>query len=135
MLLDQLTMAHTVEGRVPLLDTDLIAASYRLPAALHASSTETRRLMRGAWRVDDGVDPRTLTAPKQGFSGPVGRWMTDNRQTVEERTMAVRDIPALSSVPVAELWAAGAADRNPRWAMEVFSLFAFATWYYGHAAA
>jgi asparagine synthase (glutamine-hydrolysing) len=133
MLLDQLTMAHTVEGRVPLLDVDLIAASYRLPAALHASSTETRRLMRRM--AVDRVDPRTLTAPKQGFSGPVGRWMTDNRETVEERTMAVRDIPALSSIPVAELWAQGAADGNPRWAMEVFSLFAFATWYYGHATA
>jgi asparagine synthase (glutamine-hydrolysing) len=133
MLLDQLTMAHTVEGRVPLLDVDLIAASYRLPSALHASSTETRRLMRRM--AADRVDPRTLTAPKQGFSGPVEQWMTDNRSTVEERTRAVCDIPALQSMPVDDLWADGARERHPRWAMEVFSLFTFATWYYGHAAA
>ena len=133
MLLDQLTMAHTVEGRVPLLDVDLIAASYRLPAALHASSHTTRRLMRRM--AVDRVDPQTLHAVKQGFSGPMGRWMTDNRDIARERTMAVRSIPALAAMPVEELWAAGASERYPRWAMEVFSLFAFSTWYYGHAAA
>jgi asparagine synthase (glutamine-hydrolysing) len=133
MLLDQLTMAHTVEGRVPLLDVDLIGASYRLPPALHASSTETRRLMRRM--AADRVDPRTLQVGKQGFSGPMSRWMTENRETARERTMAVRDIPVLATMPVEDLWAANAVARYPRWAMETFTLFAFSTWYFGHAAA
>ena len=67
MLLDQLTMAHTVEGRVPLLDIDLLTASFSLDPSLHArpTSPDTRCLMR---RMAAGqLDERTFTARKQGF--------------------------------------------------------------------
>ena len=131
MLLDQLTMAHTIEGRVPLLDTDLIAASFSLPADLHAepSARETRKLMR---RMAKGrLDPRTFTACKQGFSGPVRTWITHNRDAFRDRTMAAREIPGLGRLPVEALWRAG-ADANPAWSHEVFLIYCFAAWHERH---
>lgn len=129
VLLDQLTMAHTVEGRVPLLDVDLVAASYRLPPSLHATATETKRLMRQM--AADRLVSGTLTAPKQGFSGPVTRWIRENRETFRERTIAVRGLPGMKKIPVEHLWRQ--EGSNPRWAGELFSLFCLSTWYYGAA--
>lgn len=134
MLLDQLTMAHTVEGRVPLLDTDLLAASFSLDPALHARPTgpETRCLMR---RMAAGqLDPRTFSARKQGFSGPVRSWIRGNRKRFQEQTMAAREIPTLAAVSPERLWAPGAEDNNPFWGTEVFSLYCFITWYQTHVA-
>ena len=78
MLLDQLTMAHTVEGRVPLLDINLIEASYSLSPELHAIPTQSvnRRLMREM--AIGKIDSQTFTSSKLGFSGPVLSWLSKN---------------------------------------------------------
>jgi asparagine synthase (glutamine-hydrolysing) len=134
-LLDQLTMAHTVEGRVPLLDTELIAASYALQPALHAdpAKSETRCLMRRM--AQERLDPRTFTARKQGFSGPVRAWINANRDIFRARTMSARDIPELAHLQPERWWADPSAEQNPYWAQEVFMLYCFTTWYqlHGHA--
>jgi len=134
MLLDQLTMAHTVEGRVPLLDTELLAASFSLDPNLHAQPTQpqTRCLMREM--AAGQLDPKTFTARKQGFSGPVKSWIRGNRERFMEQTMAARDIPALASLSPERLWMPGAEDNNPFWGTEVFSLYCFSTWYQTHVA-
>jgi asparagine synthase (glutamine-hydrolysing) len=133
MLLDQLTMAHTVEGRVPLLDVGLIKASYSLSSELHAMpcQSETRRLMR---RIAAGkLDPRTFSTPKQGFSGPVRSWIERNKSKFRERVMDSRHIPFLCDLPVENFWKPAAQKSNPFWATEVFSLYCFSTWYQAHA--
>jgi asparagine synthase (glutamine-hydrolysing) len=132
MLLDQLTMAHTVEGRVPLLDVDLIAASYALAPELHANPrhAQTRMLMR---RMAAGkLDERTFTARKQGFSGPVRSWIDSNRAIFRERVMACREVPGLERLQPDAWWKSG-AEHNPYWAQEVFLLYCFTTWYQTHA--
>lgn len=133
MLLDQLTMAHTVEGRVPLLDVDLITASYALTPHLHADphSTETRKLMRLMARGK--LDERTFSARKQGFSGPVRSWITHNREAFRERVMSIREVPGMERLRPDAWWQSG-ADRDPYWASEVFMLYCFATWYHTHAS-
>lgn len=134
MLLDQLTMAHTVEGRVPLLDIDLLTASFSLDPSLHARQTspDTRCLMR---RMAAGqLDERTFTARKQGFSGPVKSWIQGNREHFREQTMAARAIPALRGLDPENLWKAGVEQSNPFWATEVFSLYCFSVWYQTHVS-
>jgi asparagine synthase (glutamine-hydrolysing) len=129
MLLDQLTMAHTIEGRVPLIDVDLVTASFALPATLHATADRTKLLMRRM--AANRVDPRTLTAPKQGFSGPIWRWIADNRELFRERTMAVREVPGCQHLPVDALWSEPKAAETHRWSTEVFLLFVLSTWFHG----
>lgn len=134
MLLDQLTMVHTIEGRVPLLDLELISASYSFASELHAAPfrSETRRLMRAM--AANKLDPRTLTSQKQGFSGPVKFWIEQNRSMFMERVMAARDIALLRELPLENLWSIDAQEKNPYWAMEAFSLYCFSTWYHAHAS-
>src|SRR5207244_9507634 len=133
MLLDQLTMAHTVEGRVPLLDLKLVSASYSFASELHAAPfrSETRKLMRKM--AANKLDYRTLTSQKQGFSGPVKFWIEQNKSMFMERVMAARDIALLRGLPLENLWKIDAQAKNPYWATEVFSLYCFSSWYQAHA--
>jgi asparagine synthase (glutamine-hydrolysing) len=132
MTLDQLTMAHTVEGRAPLLDIELIKASYSLSPELHASPTKstTRNLMREM--AVTRVDPRTFSARKQGFSGPVLCWITRNRDVFKEVIMAAREIPEIRRWPIEELWKSGERNQTPVWAKDMFTLYCFSRWYYTH---
>ena len=128
MLLDQLTMAHTVEGRVPLLDVDLITASYRLSSELHASpgQSTTRRLMREM--AVGRVDPRTFSSRKLGFSGPVRSWVSRNTGEFREAVMATSDMPLVGSLPIEQLWNNGEKENSHFWAMDMFSLYCFSGW-------
>jgi asparagine synthase (glutamine-hydrolysing) len=124
-------MAHTIEGRVPLLDVDLIAASYALAPELHADPrrADTRKLMR---RMAAGkLDERTFSARKQGFSGPVRSWIETNREVFRERVMAAREVPGLERLRPEAWWKSG-AEQDPYWAQEVFMLYCFTTWYRAH---
>lgn len=133
MTLDQLTMAHTVEGRVPLLDVDLIAASYSLPSSYHASksSSITRQLMR---RMAVGrVDERTFSSSKLGFSGPVVSWINSNKSTFKDVIMAARELPMVRNIPIEERWLAGVNNPTKAWAMEMFTIYCFTKWCQTHA--
>ena len=130
MTLDQLTMAHTVEGRLPLLDIELIKASYSLSPELHACPTKstTRLLMR---KMAVGrINPRTFTARKQGFSGPVQSWIANNSDIFKEVIMAGREIPEIREWPIEKLWKSGERNQTLSWAKDMFTLYCFTRWYY-----
>jgi asparagine synthase (glutamine-hydrolysing) len=128
MLLDQLTMAHTVEGRVPLLDLNLIAAAYSLPSAFHASpgSPITRQLMRKM--AIDRVDDRTFTAQKLGFSGPISSWIHANQSIFLDKVMSARSLPGMDNMLIEKRWHEGIGNPTKSWAMEMFSLYSFSHW-------
>lgn len=128
MLLDQLTMAHTIEGRVPYLDLNLLSASLSLAPELHADGLETRKLQR--LMAKGQLDERTFSAKKQGFSGPVRDWISNNQAAFLERVMSVREVPALEKLNVEAICDASKRDKNPFWYDEVFSLYCLSTWYH-----
>jgi asparagine synthase (glutamine-hydrolysing) len=128
-LLDQITMAHTLEGRVPLLDLDLLSESYSLQANLHAnpSQSTTRKLMR--LMAKNKLDPLTFTAPKQGFSGPIKRWIEENSEQFRDRTMTLRAIDGLEFLNPELWWTDSKLKNDPAWAHEIFLMYCLATWY------
>lgn len=135
LLLDQLTMAHTVEGRVPLLATDLIEKSYSFAAALHASPhrAATRGVMREMAR--ERIDPRTFTARKMGFSGPVRAWIAGNHDAFKATIMEAREIDALRALPLERLWREGESSGDHAWSMDMFALYCFIRWCRSHGYA
>jgi len=70
---DRLSMAHSLEVRVPLLDRALVEFAASIPAAykIHGFTTKyiTRRLMK------DRLPPEVLRAPKMGFNPPLAAWL------------------------------------------------------------
>jgi asparagine synthase (glutamine-hydrolysing) len=129
MMLDQLCMSHTVEGRVPLLDINLIAYSYSLFPELHASPGKTlrRKLFR---KMSLGrLDPRTYNAPKQGFNGPVRSWINSHEDIFRYQTLSLASINGLEELHPEEWWSVPNSQRNSAWTHEVFLMYCFAVWH------
>ncbi len=77
---DRMSMAVSLEARVPLLDHKLIEFVTRIPADLKMAGLETKHLFKQA--VADLVPPEVLTRPKQGFGVPIHKWIN---QQLRER--------------------------------------------------
>jgi asparagine synthase (glutamine-hydrolysing) len=74
MKLDRCLMAHGVEGRTPFLDPVMTAACFRLPDALKVRDGRGKYLLR-RWLAEHFPAARPF-ARKQGFSVPVGAWIS-----------------------------------------------------------
>ena len=70
---DRMSMANSLEVRVPFLDPDVIRVAASIPAPLKVKGTGTKLVLRGAMR--ELLPSRTLGRGKQGFDTPLARWM------------------------------------------------------------
>ncbi len=71
---DRMSMANSLEARVPLLDHRLVEFACRLPADLRMRSGVTKYLLKRALR--DRIPTELLTRPKQGFGVPLESWFS-----------------------------------------------------------
>jgi len=70
---DQMSMAASVESRVPFLDHVLVEHVVTMPARFKLRGWRTKLILREALR--DLVPPEILTRGKMGFPVPIGRWL------------------------------------------------------------
>ena len=70
---DQMSMAASVESRVPFLDHKFVEYVISLPAATKLRGWQTKSILREAMR--DLIPPQILTRRKMGFPVPVGSWL------------------------------------------------------------
>lgn len=69
---DRMSMAHSIEARVPLLDHELVEFAGRIPPEMHLGQGQTKSLFKKAMR---GMLPEeTLARRKQGFAVPLASW-------------------------------------------------------------
>lgn len=72
MLTDKMSMAVSLECRVPLLDQRLVALAARMPGRLKVTNGELKHCMKRALK---GVLPDSiLHREKRGFGAPIGAW-------------------------------------------------------------
>jgi asparagine synthase (glutamine-hydrolysing) len=73
---DRMSMAHSIESRVPLLDNDVIAFASALPASLKIKNGRRKHVLKevAATLVPRGI----LDRRKQGFGVPLGTWFRGN---------------------------------------------------------
>jgi len=82
---DQMSMAASLESRVPFLDHHLIEWASQLPPELKLRGTAGKALVRLA---AERVLPRSIThARKRGFLVPLARWLRDRGPDVLEEYM------------------------------------------------
>ena len=70
---DRMSMAVSLEARVPLLDHKLIEFVTRIPAAMKLAGNETKHLFKKA--IADLVPAEIVNRPKQGFGVPIQYWI------------------------------------------------------------
>ena len=70
---DQMSMAASVESRVPFLDHEFVEYVVALPATMKLRGWQTKAILRDA--VRDLIPAQIRTRRKMGFPVPVGRWL------------------------------------------------------------
>jgi asparagine synthase (glutamine-hydrolysing) len=86
---DQMSMATSVESRVPFLDHKLVEFTCGLPQRLKLRGGTTKYILRKSMT---GVLPETILArPKMGFPVPVGTWFRGAfRSIIDEYVLSER---------------------------------------------
>lgn len=81
---DRLSMAFSVESRVPLLDYRVAELASRLGFEQKATPELSKRVLREALR---GIVPESILSrsDKRGFPTPIGRWLSDPQLNLMER--------------------------------------------------
>jgi asparagine synthase (glutamine-hydrolysing) len=73
---DQMSMAASIESRVPFLDDELVEHVAALPSDRKLRMWQTKAIFREA--VRDILPAGILARKKMGFPVPVGRWLRDD---------------------------------------------------------
>lgn len=79
---DRLSMAHSLEARVPFLDHEFVEKVFTIPSSLRMKSHDLKYLLKGA--VADLLPPELLTAPKKGFVIPIKLWLRTSLSKLAE---------------------------------------------------
>ncbi len=84
MRVDKITMANSIEARVPFLDHRLVEFAMTIPRSMKYRDGETKRVLKRALR---GLIPeQVLDRPKKGFGVPINEWMLNRLGSfVEDR--------------------------------------------------
>ena len=122
---DRMSMAHSIESRVPLLDSEVIAFASGLPAGMKIKDGRRKHILKEVAATllpKDIVDRR-----KQGFGVPIGVWFRGNlRELFADTLLSARTLqrgyfqPAFVRLLVNE-HLAGKRDHTLRlWQLVVF---------------
>jgi len=126
---DQMSMAASIESRVPFLDHHLVEFAARLPNEWKLSGLTTKRVLREAMK---GLLPDSiLNRPKMGFPVPFGKWAAGSWNGVvrdvlldrRSRERGIIDPPAVERLLSDH--AAGRANAGDR----LWSLLNLELWY------
>jgi asparagine synthase (glutamine-hydrolysing) len=89
---DRMSMACSLETRVPLLDTSLVELAFRMPSSLKFAGRKSKILLK---RVACRHVPRECVyRPKQGFSIPIKNWLRDDFRPLVEDLLAPARVAA-----------------------------------------
>ncbi|HUP10503.1 MAG TPA: asparagine synthase-related protein, partial [Caldimonas sp.] len=112
MLTDKMTMASSLECRVPLLDHELVELSARIPASVKVAGGELKSLMKTA--LGDVLPKDVLHRPKRGFGAPMGAWLKGALAELLDGALsrgAVESRGLLRHAPIEQLVADHRANR------------------------
>jgi asparagine synthase (glutamine-hydrolysing) len=82
---DRMSMAHSIESRVPLLDNEVVAFASTLPASLKIRTGRRKHILK---EVAATLLPQeVLNRPKQGFGVPLELWFRGNLRELFSDTL------------------------------------------------
>ncbi|MGH7101717.1 MAG: asparagine synthase-related protein, partial [Acetobacteraceae bacterium] len=123
-------MAHSVEGRTPLLDPAVAAATFRLPDALKVRHGRGKWLLR-RW-VERHLPAARPFAPKQGFTVPIGTWIATAGARLGQLVAASPSIEEIAEPSRVISLFRNAAGRREGFA--AWTLLFYALWHRRHVA-
>ncbi len=87
---DRMSMAVSLETRVPYLDTDLVELAFQVPERLKLQGNETKSILK---RLAARFVPRECVyRPKEGFSIPIKHWLNNEFKPLMEEHLNENNI-------------------------------------------
>jgi asparagine synthase (glutamine-hydrolysing) len=126
---DQMSMAASIESRVPFLDHHLVEFAAGLPPRLKLRGFRTKWILREAVRTL--LPQEILTRKKMGFPVPFAMWMKDRWQGVARDVLLdrrTRERGLINPVAVEQLISAHAANTQEG-GDAIWSLLNLELWY------
>lgn len=89
---DRMSMACSLEARVPFLDLDVVNLAFRMPGRLKVRGGTTKPLLKDV--AARRVPRRCVYRPKEGFSIPIKHWLRAELRPMLEECLAPERIRA-----------------------------------------
>jgi asparagine synthase (glutamine-hydrolysing) len=129
MRVDKMTMATSVEARVPFLDRELVEFALALPADMKVRGGVGKWLLK---RTVDGLLPSDIVhRKKQGFGAPVSEWFRGELGTRAQREIrgsSLAERGLLDYARIDELWAEHRSGRMD-WSFQLWNLYNVSAWH------
>lgn len=88
---DMMSMANSLEVRVPFLDVDVVNFVFSLPEVFKINGQIRKRILQDAFR--DVLPPELYNRAKKGFEVPLLKWLrTEMKSTIEDDLLARKRI-------------------------------------------
>ncbi|MFN8600901.1 MAG: asparagine synthase (glutamine-hydrolyzing) [Candidatus Binatia bacterium] len=126
---DRMSMATSLEGRVPLLDHPLVEMVAAIPSRFKMKGMKTKVLLRAA--MADVLPQTTTQGPKQGFNVPIPSWLTGPLRELVHDTLSPSRIAATGIFrpePIQELIRAHESLERDH-SRDIWTLLMFQSWY------
>jgi asparagine synthase (glutamine-hydrolysing) len=125
---DKMSMAAGVEGRVPFLDTELVALASRMPVDLKMRGNQTKYILK---KVAERYLPLdVIYRPKTGFGAPVRKWIKEDLKPMIDQCLdpeKLRRQGVFDPAAVQELVRLNNADKVDG-SYAIWSLLAIESW-------
>jgi asparagine synthase (glutamine-hydrolysing) len=92
MLTDKMTMAVSLEARVPFLDHELVEIAAAIPPSLKVKGTTLRHIQRRS--MEGRLPDRVLGKRKRGFGCPIGAWLRRDADGLLAELLSARSVKA-----------------------------------------
>jgi asparagine synthase (glutamine-hydrolysing) len=128
-LSDRISMAHSLEVRVPFVDHEFVERVFPLPDRTKVGMGKAKQLLRRALR--DRLPAEHFKAPKRGFVGPSASWLRNElRDMITDELSADRlaRVGLFNTRTVTTLLDEHFARRH-NWSGILWELLCFTTWY------
>jgi asparagine synthase (glutamine-hydrolysing) len=125
---DKMSMAHSLESRVPFLDREVFALARTLPLGYRVTSRATKAALRTA--ALEVLPERVANRPKLGFPVPMRVWLAEDRwyarvRAAFEGETARRFFHDGPLVALLDDHRAGRADNSRK----IWNVYVFLVWY------
>jgi asparagine synthase (glutamine-hydrolysing) len=131
---DRVSMAHSLEVRVPLLSTPLIEFAFSLHGRLKMPGYQTKRLLRRA--MADTLPAKITSLQKRGFNAPLPRWLTGTFRPLVDEYLSKDTLRRQGYLQPEEVdrWVSRHMNRAGEHSREIWSLLMFSLWVEEHKA-
>lgn len=125
---DKMSMAHSLELRVPFLDKEVMKVASALPKKHRVEGKETKKALRAA--ALSVLPEEWAKRPKVGFPVPIRHWMREEKyyKLIKERFESTA-AAQFFEVPKLLEYLDGHYSGKGNYARQIWTVYVFLTWY------